>query len=237
MREIDEVISAYSDPRDAEPLLCLYKGETLGDPREISGDGLIRIKNPEAFLDPRIAGSSTSTPYFLSSPLNALKWLSENNDLHASSVGIIGSKELPAVADANWQIVGTGDLDGDGNVGVLSRHGVTGRNAARFMSGTAIIGSTEFPAVAAVSWQIVGTGDFNGDGKADILWRHATTGQNVIKLMDASTIIGSAELSALAGPLWEIVGTGDFDGDRKADVLWRHLATRQNVVWIMNEAK
>lgn len=77
-------------------------------------------------------------------------------------------------ADNSWQVVGTGDFNGDGISDILWR------NSSGYTTewlGTSTGGFTDNAAVAATgaadnSWHIVSIGDFNGDSIDDILWRN-----------------------------------------------------------------
>jgi len=139
---------------------------------------------------------------------------------------------LRTVADLNWQIVGSGDFDGDGKTDVLWRNAATGQNYVYFMDGRTIKPSEGFlRTVDDLSWKVAGVGDFDGDGKADILWRNDATGDTYIYLMDGRTIKGEGFLRTVADPSWQIAGVGDFDGDGKADVLWRNASSGQNYLY------
>jgi hypothetical protein len=147
---------------------------------------------------------------------------------------IIGIAYLNPVTDLNWQIVGTGDFNGDGWPDILWRHYVSGYNAVWYMKGATLIGSAYLNAVTGLNWQIVGTGDFNGDGWSDILWRYyGSGGNNVVWYMKGATRIGYAYLSAVTDLNWKIVATGDFNGDGWPDILWRHYLGGNNTVWYM----
>jgi hypothetical protein len=143
---------------------------------------------------------------------------------------------LRTVADLNWQIVGTGDFDGDGEADILWRNAATGENYIYFMDGKAIKPSEGYlRTVADLSWQVAGIGDFDGDGKDDILWHNSATGENYIYFMDGRSIKPSEGYTrTVPDSSWHIVGIGDFDGDGKADILWRNSSTGQNYLWPMN---
>jgi hypothetical protein len=151
----------------------------------------------------------------------------------------IGSASLPAIMDLNWQIVGTGDFNGDGWLDILWRYyGSGGKNVVWYMKGATRTGTASLPAITDLNWQIVGTGDFNGDGWPDILWRYSGSGgANVVWYMKGASRTGTASLPVVADLNWKIGGTGDFNGDGWPDVLWRYNGSGgKNVVWYMKGA-
>ena len=134
---------------------------------------------------------------------------------------------LSGTADIGWQIVGTGDFNGDGISDVLWRNSSSGYLTEWL--GTSSGGFTDNSAHAATgtadnSWHVVATGDFNGDGNTDILWRNAT-GYLTEWLGTSSggfTDNASHAATGAADSSWQIVGTGDFNGDGISDILWRN---------------
>ena len=161
----------------------------------------------------------------------------ENYVWFMNGTSFVSGAYLTTVANTNWEIVGTGDFNGDGKTDILWRNKTTGQNIVWFMNGTTLSNYAELLQVPDTNWEIVGTGDFNGDGKIDILWRNKTTGQNIVWLMDGVTRTGWSYIEPAVSDLnWQIVGTGDFNGDGKTDIVWRNKSTGQNIVWYMNAA-
>ena len=146
-----------------------------------------------------------------------------------------GPTALPTLADTNWQVVGSGDFNGDGKADILWRNLKTGDNAMWLMQGRERLNqTTAILRLRDVRWQVVGVGDFDGDEKADILWRHTTTGNNALWLMNGLTRTNrQTALTRLANTDWTIVGVGDFNANGKADILWRNLKTGDNAIWLM----
>jgi parallel beta-helix repeat protein len=147
-----------------------------------------------------------------------------------------GTALLPPLADANWQIAGTGDFNGDGKSDILWRNPSSGQVVIWEMDGTTLLPGTALLApLVDASWQIAGTGDFNGDGKSDILWRNPSSGQVAIWEMDGTTLLpGTALLAPLVDASWQIAGTGDFNADGKSDILWRNPSSGQVAIWEMD---
>lgn len=141
------------------------------------------------------------------------------------------------VADANWQIEGTGDFNSDGQEDILWRHQSVGQVVVWYMNnGQLQRGGLVGEVVPDTQWKIQGVGDFNQDGHDDILWRHYASGQVVAWHMDGA---GKIQTGALLGEVvpdlnWRIEGVGDFNGDGLEDLLWRHYASGQNVAWHLN---
>ena len=129
-----------------------------------------------------------------------------------------------AVVPVAWQVVGTGDFNGDGRDDILWRN--SDGTVSNWL-GTATGGFTPNDAIAArfvpTSWFVVGTGDFNGDGRDDILWRN-TNGQisNWLGQTNGGFVLNDAIALTNVDTAWHVVGTGDFNGDGRDDILWRN---------------
>jgi len=156
------------------------------------------------------------------------------NGLKVQSLPMANYAMLDTVLDVNWNLVGTGDFDGDGKVDILWRNNSTGQNVIWLMNGVTRAGYAFLPWVTDTNWRIMGTGDFNGDGKVDILWRSYSTGQNVVWIMNGVTYTDLVYLNTVSDQRTQIVGTGDFNGDGKVDILWRNLWTGQNAIWYLD---
>lgn len=239
------------DPREAR-MTSKRRGRLMvADPREA-----VDVKNwkeiPLAVVDdPRKAiatipemnpfpiHSGIFDPRFATSAFNPEP--SSNSPYSVSEIfvgaGLLGGADILAVSDLNWQIMGTGDFNNDGNTDVLWRYnGTGGRVRVWYMNGTSIISGADIAAVSDLNWQIVGTGDFNNDGQVDILWRYNGTGGQVrVWYMDGINIIAGANVSAVSDLNWKVVGTGDFNNDGHVDILWRYNGVGgRNRVWYMD---
>jgi hypothetical protein len=98
-------------------------------------------------------------------------------------------------AGTDWQLVGTGDFDRDGNVDLLWRQTSTGQVWIWRMIGTSLASSNTFVHVTdtppGTDWQLVGTGDFDRDGSLDLLWRQSSTGDVWIWRMNGTSLASS----------------------------------------------
>jgi hypothetical protein len=88
----------------------------------------------------------------------------------------------PATVPTNWQIVGIGDVDGDGRADILWRDGGTGTLAIWRMNGLQVLQAASLGVVPG-NWIVALTGAFNGDGLSDILWRDTASGVAAIWFM------------------------------------------------------
>jgi plastocyanin len=61
-----------------------------------------------------------------------------------------------ALADIGWQIGGTGDYDGDGNVDIVWRHNGSGQNVFWFMDGTTLMNGALINTLPDLGWTMVG---------------------------------------------------------------------------------
>jgi hypothetical protein len=220
-----------------EPSLSVTKGAFYS----VSITGVIGAGVPSSFayavhpFDP--ADLLVSPTDFDGDGRAEILWRHTGNGLNAiwrlSGTSVAGTGLIPARADQNWRIAGTGDFNGDGKADILWRHGLTGQLEGWLMNGFAVASTGVIGTVGDSEWTIAGVGDFDGDGKADLLWRHAT-GLNGVWLMNGPAVAWSGFIATVADPAWIIAGTGDFNGDSMADILWRNSTTGAVAVWLMN---
>jgi hypothetical protein len=127
--------------------------------------------------------------------------------------------------DSNWQIVGTGDFNGDGRDDILwqSSDG-TVTDWLGQANGSFIGNIANAENHVDSGWTVAGTGDFNGDGRADVLWRNQITGNVTDWLGQANGgFAGNTDAAWNNASLsWHIAGVGDFNGDGRSDILWKN---------------
>jgi hypothetical protein len=149
------------------------------------------------------------------------------------AVGIVSV--IPG-ASADWQIAGTGDLNGDGRPEILWRH-VQGFVYAWFLNGHALVqGAYLTPGHVDNSWRLAAIADLNLDGKADLIWQR-NTGTLYVWHMNGTTAATVGPLSpGSAGGDWQVRGAGDLNGDGKPDLVFQAPSTGALAAWLMNGA-
>lgn len=146
-------------------------------------------------------------------------------------------RSLPRRRGRNWDIVGTGDFDGNGKEDLLWRNDRNGKNEIWLMKGTQgnkLKEVVNLPRRQNTNWDVVGVNDFDADGELDILWRNGKSGKNQVWLMDGTERESRVNLETRDEANWDIVGTGHFNPDGSPDILWRNSETGENQVWFMN---
>jgi subtilisin family serine protease len=156
-----------------------------------------------------------------STPGNYAMWLMNGGTMVGSSVFGAGTE---------WNLAGTGDLNGDGKADIIWRSATTGSLAIWFMNGGTTVNTAVFG--VGTGWELLGRGDVNGDGKVDLLWYSPSTGNFAIWFMNGGAILNTHVFGVGAG--WKLLGSGDVNGDGRADLIWRSEAAGTLAVWFMN---
>jgi hypothetical protein len=159
--------------------------------------------------------------------------------------GLASARYLDPISE-DWQVLFTGDFNGDGKSDVLWRNFGAGAEAGSLyiwmMDGPNVAGGTGYTAAQAnLGWRVDAVGDLDGDGKDDIVWRKAADGVDKGALflwtMDGTGLAGARYLDPISED-WRVLFTGDFNGDGKSDVLWRNFGTGADAgrlfVWLMD---
>jgi hypothetical protein len=113
------------------------------------------------------------------------------------------------VADANWRIVGAGDLDGDGRSDLFLQHSASGLLVAWLMNGPALRRQEWLvPNQVAPGWRVAAVMDLNSDNRPDLVLQHANDGRMVGWPLNGTRLIGQlwVEPSQVSDPKWRIVG-------------------------------
>ena len=131
-----------------------------------------------------------------------------------------------------WNIVASGDFNGDTKRDIVWQNNSTGQIVIWTMNGSTRLGAYAI-ATAPLPWRVATAADLNGDGKPDLVLQNTSTGARTIWLMNGFSRVGIVNLG-VAATQWKIVGSGDFNGDGNSDLLLWNTQTGQVSVWLMN---
>jgi len=134
-----------------------------------------------------------------------------------------------------WQVVGTGDFDGNGVPDLVYQNQTTGQVNVNYYGGPA---GTSFIGWACLScgidtagWQVVAVADMNGSGVPDLIYQNQTTGQVNVDYYGGSggaTFTGWACLSCgIVTTGWQVKAVADFDGNGTPDLVYQNQTTGQ----------
>ena len=127
---------------------------------------------------------------------------------------------LGVTLDPGWEVVGTGDFNGD-NIDDFLRVNGEGYVVGEMSNGNGTF-SPQVLNLKSAGWDILGTGDFNGNGTSDVLIANPTGASSTVGLLGYWESGVSWTLINGYSPEWECVATGDFDADGKCDMLWKN---------------
>lgn len=133
---------------------------------------------------------------------------------------------------AGWNVIGMGDIDGDGKDDLLWRNPTSGQFAYWLMNGTVFVSAQTYS--PPVTYVVAGVGDFNGDGRSDLLWNDPGTRNASIWLSTGSGF--TVGMIGQYGTDWNMVGVADVTGDGKADILLRDNGKTYLAFWKMDGA-
>lgn len=122
-----------------------------------------------------------------------------------------------------WRIVGTGDLNGDGNADVLTRH-TDGTWRFYAMRGTQHLKEIDITSALPedLLWSFAGIGDFNGDGIDEVLLRHSTGRWAYFTREDEEPFGLEHELDLPQDLRARFASVANLNGDATDDVLLHH---------------
>lgn len=126
------------------------------------------ISNPILFQRTAVA-LALATLTTAASANQCLLWRNQNTGLNylydISGLTIDKTSALNTIADTQWQLATTADLNGDGEDDLVWRHQSTGQNYVYLMQQGGIKQQIPLDIIADQNWQIVAQGDLNQDGQ------------------------------------------------------------------------
>lgn len=133
-------------------------------------------------------------------------WM-DGEDANSTSLGNV---------DSTWNMIGTGDFNGDGKADILWQKNEGNMVIWNDGNDQKVVDAGFAP---SNEWEIVGIGDFSGDGNADILWRNIGSDNGCIGFWGDGAD-EKWQWNGIVREEWKIFGIGDFNGDGKSDILW-----------------
>jgi hypothetical protein len=113
----------------------------------------------------------------------------------------------PNRVEPDWEIVGAGDVDRDGQTDLIWQNQATGRLSAWLMNGTSLRTPVALnPAVVSPGWKIRAVTDLNGDARPDLIWRDETNGYVSAWLMNGINQASAVALPRVTDQDWKIRG-------------------------------
>jgi hypothetical protein len=140
--------------------------------------------------------------------------------LFMSSTGVSVQRkatvELPE--PLNGEVVGAGDLDGDGWPDLAVQKEGSRDVTILIMRGARLTAKTVLTNAIAAGWRIAGAADLDGDGRADLVEQSLVTRQARFASLRGAVLEEDAKVMALpAGSA--IAAVGDYDGDESPDLV------------------
>jgi hypothetical protein len=129
-----------------------------------------------------------------------------------SIVAVAGAPVMPAA----WVLVGTGDLDADGDDDFVWRNKTTGAVQGWMMNGASVGSAGAIAATVGLQWRVESMNDLDGDGDDDLVWRNKATGAVHAWLMSGFTR-SSTGFVRNATLTWSILSDDDYNDDRGHD--------------------
>ncbi len=155
-----------------------------------------------------------------------------------NGVNVTQQVKAPLLRGSNFEVLGTGDFNGDGAADIVWRDRQTGIIDAWLMEGERYLSEAalNLPPLG-LEWDVAAIDDFNRDGNADLFLRHTTVPLNLIWFMAGTNLVSASEV--LGAPTfdvnWSIGGTTDFNQDGHTDILWRNPLIPEERVWFLND--
>ena len=145
------------------------------------------------------------------------------------------------VADTSWELVGSGDLNGDQHADLVWQNKIDGRISAWLMAGLQKIDAAllSIPQVPDLEWRIRAVTDADGDGRADIFWQHQTQGLVAVWRMNGFNVLDGSLIQApmITDPAWRLVGVGAASADDSITLHWQHDSDGRLAIWFVSQMR
>ena len=132
----------------------------------------------------------------------------------------------------DWQLVGTGDFDGNGTPDLVYQNTQTHQVNVDYYSGTTFVGWACLSCgIDTTNWQVVAVADFDGNGTPDLVYQNTQTHQVNVDYYGGTggaSFIGWACLSCgIDTTDWQVKAAADLDGNGIPDLIYQNTQTGQ----------
>jgi hypothetical protein len=134
------------------------------------------------------------------------------------------------------EIVGFGDIDGDGVDDIITQDRRKRRIEASLMSADFSSTRVLLDRQDTARWGVIDSADYDGNGQCDLLWRDLSLegqGSAGVWHLTSSLDLSGDPLDLNLGSDHSVVGSADYDGDGSADLLVFNPSTRELAFWRM----
>jgi len=184
-----------------------------------------------------LAHASGSTPgdLFYDQPETGDVWLIKGDDPDAEPLHIDNEP------DPDWEVVATGDFNGDGVADLFWRNSTT-----RIWAMDGVLyeelntGGWDEPNAGlalGADWTPLMAGDFDGDGDDELFWR-SQEGHTLAWVFDfkwiwyrGNVLVDEQDFPSVTSEDWQLLATGDFDGDGHDELFWRDNRRAKTALW------
>jgi hypothetical protein len=137
----------------------------------------------------------------------------------------------------DWRIVGSGDVNQDGNTDLIWRHQDNGAVQCWFLAADGYIDSytNTLAAGLTLGWNLAAVAQIDSDGVPDLIWQKESDAQVQTWFMASDGSIASYT-NTLAGGLavgWAIAAVADINADGVDDLIWQKTSDAAVQTWFM----
>jgi hypothetical protein len=116
---------------------------------------------------------------------------------------------IASLGDANWRVVGAGDVNGDRRLDLVWHHAARGDVAVWFMANKVLLDGVQVNSTQPdTNWHIAAVSDIDRDGAPDLIWQNVSTGELAAWMLDGALVRFGIKLNPEIVPNtnWKIVG-------------------------------
>jgi hypothetical protein len=169
---------------------------------------------------------------------NAVWFMSGTSSAQTTFLGPTGADQL---ADRQWEIRATGDLNRDGFSDLIWQNAANGQMAVWYMAGSTRLGTDYLHAIGGavnepdLDWKIVAAADMNNDADVDLVWHHRTSGATRVWHLNGAYQFDTVSYPTVPDTQWEIAGVADMNQDSYPDLVWRHYGYGGVATWLLQD--